>query len=184
MLTLFSFIKIAHQLQHNSIITIIKEFNLNNPYFIGSVDKKLDLLKALSRNGQFWNIHPSIENIFVNAKITKNSILLPKSQGKNNYHLDFPKNPYWSCLLISESKNFEDLLNIVAAQTDISQKVFILKHDSHEIYEEYASLREQRRSSGKRAGNNDDFKNFIPEINVKKANNKQNMIVEEKSTKL
>ena len=137
MLTLFSFIKIAHQLQHNSIITIIKEFNLNNPYFIGSVDKKLDLLKALSRNGQFWNIHPSIENIFVNEKITKNSILLPKSQGKNNYHLDFPKNPYWSCLLISESKNFEDLLNIVAAQTDISQKVFILKHDSHEIYEAY-----------------------------------------------
>ena len=137
LLLFFSCIKIAHQLQNKCIFTIIKEFKLNNPHLIGLVENKLDLFKFLSKNSQFLNINPRIEQLSANGKITKNSIVLLKSQTKMNYHFDFPKNPYWSCLLISKDTKFEELLNIVASQTDISQKVFILKQDSLEIYEAY-----------------------------------------------
>ena len=105
---------------------------------IGSIDNKLELFKFLSKKGFFLNIYQQkIEKLCANQKITTHTIVFHKSQGKNYYPLDFPKNPYCSFLLISRDKKFEDLLNIIAAQTDINQKVFILKEDSHEIYEAY-----------------------------------------------
>ena len=72
-----------------------------------------------------------------NGKITTNSIILFKSQAKYFYQLDLTKNPYWSYLLISNDTKFEEFLNTIAAHTDINQKVFILKENSHEIYEAY-----------------------------------------------
>ena len=137
LLMLFSFTKNTLQLQEKYIYTIIKEFSFNNPHFIGSIDNKLELFKFLSKNGYFLNIHQRIEKLCANQKITTHAIVFLKSQAKNYHHLDFPKNPYCSFLLISKDKNFEDLSNIIATQTDINQKVLILKEDSHEIYEAY-----------------------------------------------
>ena len=134
---LFSFTTNALQLQYKHIFTIIKEFNFNNPHLIGAIDNKLELIKFLSKNGNFLNIHPRIEKLCANQKIATHEIVFLKSQAENYYQLDFPKTPHCSLLLISKDKKIEDLLNSVAAQTDINQKVFILKEDSHEMYEAY-----------------------------------------------
>ena len=134
---IFTYMKNAHLLQQQCIFSIIKEFNLNNPYLIGSIDNKIEFFKLLSKNGHFSNIHSRIEQSSVNGKITTNSIILFKSQAKYYYQLDFSKNPYWSYLLISNDTKFEEFLNTIAAHTDINQKVFILKEDSHDIYEAY-----------------------------------------------
>ena len=135
LLMLFSFMKNSQLLEHQNIITIIKEFNLNNPYLIGSIDNKLELFKFLSKKGQFLNIHSRITQLSANEEITRNSIVFLKYQA--NMQLSFPKNPYWSWLLISNDMKFEELLNTVAIETDINQKVFILKATSYEIYEAY-----------------------------------------------
>ena len=134
-LILFSFMKNTLQLQHKDIFTIIKEFNLNNPHLIGFMDNKLELIKLLSKNGHFSNIHQRIELLSINEKINTNAIVLLEAQSKTCYHLEIPKCLFCKFLLISRGKKFEELLNFVAAQTDINQKVFILKENSHEIYE-------------------------------------------------
>ena len=126
------------QLEYKSILTIIQELNLNDPYLMGPVDNKLELFKFLAKNGQFSNFNPRNEQLSVtNEKITKNAIVFLKSQVMVNNHLIFPKNSYWSCLLISKDRIFEDVLNNFAAQIDISQNVFFLKEESYEIYEAY-----------------------------------------------
>ena len=129
--------KNSQLLQHQNIITIIKEFNLNNPYLIGSIDNKLELFKFLSKKGQFLNIQSRITQLSAHEEITRNSIVFLKYQANNQ--LNFPKNPYWSWLLISNDMKFEELLNAVAIETDINQKVFILQATSYEIYESYIS---------------------------------------------
>ena len=137
LLMLSLFIKNAQLLHHKFILTIILEFNLNNPYLIGSVENKIELFKFLSKSNQFVNIHSRIEQSSFNEKITSNSIIFLKSQAAYHDKLDLPKYPYWSCLLISKAEKFEEMLNTLAAQVEINQKVFILKEDSHEIYEAY-----------------------------------------------
>ena len=69
------------QLEYKSILTIIQELNLNDPYLMGPVDNKLELFKFLAKNGQFSNFNPRNEQLSVtNEKITKNSIVFLKSQ--------------------------------------------------------------------------------------------------------
>ena len=125
--------------QHKCIFTIIKEFNLNNPHLIGSIDNKLELIKFISKKGHFLKIHPRIKQLSFSEQMITNAVVLHNSEAKNitGYLSGLPKNPYCSYLLISKDKTFEALLNSVAAQTDINQKVFILKEESCEIYEVY-----------------------------------------------
>ena len=119
LLILFSFMKNTLQLEYKSILTIIQELNLNDPYLMGPVDNKLELFKFLAKNGQFLNFNPGIEQLSVtNEKITKNAIVFLESQVMVNNHLIFPKNSYWSCLLISNDRIIEDLLNNFAAKID------------------------------------------------------------------
>ena len=99
-LILFSFMKNTLQLQHKDIFTIIKEFNLKNPHLIGFMDNKLELIKLLSKNGHFSNIHQRIELLSINENITTNVIVFLESQSKNCYHLEIPKCLFCKFLLI------------------------------------------------------------------------------------
>ena len=62
--------------------------------------------------------------------------LHPQSNGK--YHLQLPENYHGSLFLIAHNQSFEELLNNIAKQTTIDQKVFLFKKDSRqEIFEAY-----------------------------------------------
>ena len=81
---------------------------MNDPYFIGAIENKIQFFKFMSKTGQFLNIHSRMEELSVNEKFTTNSIILLNSQTRY-YHnqLDFPNNPNWSFLLISKDSKFE-----------------------------------------------------------------------------
>ena len=137
---LFSFTADALKLQHKHFFTIIKEFNLRNPHLIGSFDNRKELIKFLSKNGHYMKMHSKIEHLSFNENMTSNAIVLLKYYAqsiRNSPQIDFPKNQYNGILIISEDKKIEDLLNIVAAQTNINQKVYILNEDYLEIHEAY-----------------------------------------------
>ena len=138
LLMLFSIINNTQELQPQCIFTIIKEFNMNDPYFIGAIENKIQFFKFMSKTGQFLNIHSRMEELSVNEKFTTNSIILLNSQTRYYQNqLDFPNNPNWSFLLISKDSKFEELLDTVAAQIYINQNIFILNENSYEIYEAY-----------------------------------------------
>ena len=53
------------------------------------------------------------------------------------FHLELPENPRSNLILISHGYQFEELLNTIALQTMIHQKIFLFKKTSQEIYEAY-----------------------------------------------
>ena len=128
---------IPNSLQYN-IISIMKEFNLNNPHLIGSVEvNEIDFIKLLSKDDHFLNIHPKIEEFSFNKDVTMNAIVFFQRNQSGNYQFELPKNPYHSLLLISNNEKFEELLQKVALMTFVNQKVFILNKDYQEMYETY-----------------------------------------------
>ncbi len=79
------------------IISIIKEFNLNNPHLIGSVEvNEIDFIKLLSKDDHFQNIHPKIEEFYFNKDVTMNAIVFLNFQRNQSesYYLELPKNSF------------------------------------------------------------------------------------------
>ena len=82
--------------QQDYITSIIKEFNLNDPYLVGSVEvKNIDLIKLLSKHDHFLKIYSIIEEFSFNKDVTTNAIAFlnfkRNQSDENYYHLSFPK---------------------------------------------------------------------------------------------
>ena len=140
LLTLILWSTFHTSLQFEYVSTIIEEFKLKNPYLIGSfkTDISPELMKLLFFDGLFVTSHTTHFNeMSLSKNITNNVIafLHPQSDGK--FHLQLPENYHGSLFLIADDQSFEELINIMAIQTKIHQKVFLLKKDSQEIYEGY-----------------------------------------------
>ena len=142
-ISIFILISLMPNLSLQDYITsIIKEFNLNNPYLVGSVEvKNIDLIKLLSKHDHFLKIYSIIEEFSFNKDVTTNAIAFlnfkRNQSDENYYHLSLPKSPFHSLLLISNNENFEELLGKLSIQTSVNQKVFIFNNDTQEIYETY-----------------------------------------------
>ena len=133
LLNLFAIIQTSLQNEH--LFTIITEFQLNNPYLIGSInDITLELVRLLSKNGHVINVKRKIEEFSFNEKLTENAIVFVNYETKN---FDLPRNYFHNLLLISKDDTFEETLDIVASRCLINQKVFLLNGNSLEIYEAY-----------------------------------------------
>ena len=128
-LILCSTLKIS--LQFKYVLKIIDQFNLKNPYLIGSsTDISPELVKSLFIRGHFVTSHTHIYEMPLskNIGITDFIVFLhPQSNGK--YHLQLPENYHGSLFLIAHNQSFEELLNNIAKQTTIDQKVFLFKKD-------------------------------------------------------
>ena len=135
---LLSIIRIS--IQYEYIPTIIDEFELDNLHLIGSLNEiNLPLMKPLFANGLFLHISSGIHQPLQKKSNTTSAIVF-LSYHQNvteKFHLELQENPYFNLILISHGHQFEELLNSIAIQTKINQKVFILKKDSQEIYEAY-----------------------------------------------
>ena len=134
--TLMLFCLMQNSLQLEHLLTIMEEFNFNHPYLIGSFnDITLESIKVLSKDGHYLNVQPKVNEFSFNEKVTSNAIIFVNSTW--NFHFDSPKIIHHSLMLITKDNIFEDILNTVAAQSSIDQKVFIFEADSLEMYEAY-----------------------------------------------
>ena len=134
--TLMLFFMMQNSLQLEHLLTIMEEFNFNHPYFIGSFDGiTLELIKLLSKDGHYLNVQPKVNEFSFNEKVTSNAIIFVNSTW--NFQFDSPKNIHHSLMFITKDGIFEEILNMVAAQSSIDQKVFIFEADSLEMYEAY-----------------------------------------------
>ena len=126
-------------LQFEYFLTIIEEFKLKNPYLIGSLtDISPKLMKRLFISGHFVTSHTHINEISLSKNITTNLIIFLHHHSDRKFHLRLPENYHGSLLLIAHNQSLEELLNNIATQTKIHQKVFVFKKDdSQEIYEAY-----------------------------------------------
>ena len=135
---LLSIIQIS--IQYEYIPTIIDEFELDNLHLIGSLNEiNLPLMKPLFANGLFLHISSDIHQPLQKKSNTTSAIVF-LSYHQNvteKFHLELPDNPYFNLILISHGHQFEDLLNAIAIQTKINQKIFIFKKNSQEFYEAY-----------------------------------------------
>ena len=135
---LLSIIQIS--IQYEYIPTIIDEFELDNLHLIGSLNEiNLPLMKPLFANGVFLHISSDIHQPLQKKSNTTSAIVfLGYHQNvTEKFHLELPDNPYFNLILISHGHQFEDLLNAIAIQTKINQKIFIFKKNSQEFYEAY-----------------------------------------------
>ena len=127
-------------LQFNHISTIIKEFNLKNPYLVGSINEfQFYFIKSLYKHGYFAIVYAQVEDIKFDENVVTNTMVFLNSHSNDTkITLDsIPKNPYNNLMLISKNDKIEEILNTVAAKTSIDQKVFIFTNDIQEIYEAY-----------------------------------------------
>ena len=135
---LLSIIQIS--IQYEYIPTIIDEFELDNLHLIGSLNEiNLPLMKPLFANGVFLHISSDIHQPLQKKSNTTSAIVF-LSYHQNvteKFHLELQENPYFNLILISHGHQFEDLLNAIAIQTKINQKIFIFKKNSQEFYEAY-----------------------------------------------
>ena len=135
---LLSIIQIS--IQYEYIPTIIDEFELDNLHLIGSLNEiNLPLMKPLFANGVFLHISSDIHQPLQKKSNTTSAIVF-LSYHQNvteKFHLELPDNPYFNLILISHGHQFEELLNAIAIQTKINQKIFIFKKNSQEFYEAY-----------------------------------------------
>lgn len=135
---LLSFIQIS--MQYEYITTIIQEFQLNNLHLIGSSNElNLPLIKSLLANGLVLQISPHIHQ-FLEKKNIKTTAIVFLSYYQDvveKFHLELPENFRSNLILISHGYQFEELLNTIALQTMIHQKIYLFKKTSQEIYEAY-----------------------------------------------
>ena len=135
---LLSIIQVS--MQYEYIATIIDEFELNNLHLIGSSNEiDLPLMKPLFAKGFFMHISSHIDQPLQMKSNTASAIVFLSyhQDVTEKFHLELPENPYFNLILISHGHQFEELLNAIAMQTKIHQKIFIFKKDSQEIYEAY-----------------------------------------------
>ena len=135
---LWPIIQISMQFEY--ITTIIEEFQLNNPYLIGSSsDIKLPLIKSLFANGHFLHAHSCVHKNLQNKGIMSNAIVFLNYHQdiSEKFHQELQQNQYFGLILISNSHQFEEFLNTIAIKTKINQKIFLFKNNSQEIYEAY-----------------------------------------------
>ena len=118
---------------------LIKQFQLTNLELIGSSSEiKLPFIKALFFRGHLLNIQSDIyKNVFDTNLITSNTIVFLNYNNNSSRVLKLPKNPYSSIIFVSYNHQFEELLNTIASQTKLNQKIFLFKKESKEIYEAY-----------------------------------------------
>ena len=130
-------IQISTQLEY--VTMLIKQFQLTNLELIGSSSEiKLPFIKALFVRGHLLNIQSDIyKNIFDTNLITTSTIVFLNYNHNSSRVFKLPKNPYSSIIFVSYNHQFEELLNTIASQTKLNQKVFLFKKESQEIYEAY-----------------------------------------------
>ena len=135
---LLSFIQIS--MQYEYITTIIQEFQLNNLHLIGSSNElNLPLIKSLLANGLVLQISPHIHQFLEKKNIKTTAIVFLNyyQDVVEKFHLELPENFRSNLILISHGYQFEELLNTIALQTMIHQKIYLFKKTSQEIYEAY-----------------------------------------------
>ena len=73
-----------NSLQFNYISTIIKEFNLKNPYLVGSMKEfPLDFIKSLYKEGNFVIFHTQVEDIKFEENIVTNAMVFLNSNSND-----------------------------------------------------------------------------------------------------
>ena len=135
---LLSFIQIS--MQYEYITTIIQEFQLNNLHLIGSSNElNLPLIKSLLANGLVLQMSPHIHQFLEkkNIKTTAIIFLSYHQDVSEKLHLELPENLPSNLIIISHGYQFDELLNTIALQTMIHQKIYLFKKTSQEIYEAY-----------------------------------------------
>ena len=127
-------------MQYEYITTIIQEFQLDNLHLIGSSNElNLPLIKSLLANGLVLQMSPHIHQ-FLEKKNIKTTAIVFLSYHQDvveKFHLELPENLHSNLILISHGYQFEELLNTIALQAMIHQKIFLFKKTSKEIYEAY-----------------------------------------------
>ena len=134
------FTTVPISLQSNYIGTICKEFNFQSPHLIGPINEfPIDIIKSLYKDGNFAVIDSQVKDVKFKENVVTNTIFFPTSNFNDTKKiLDVPKNTYSSLMLISKNKEIEELLNVVAAKTNIDQKVFIYSNDTGNLFEAYS----------------------------------------------
>ena len=135
-------LSIIHEsVQFQYIKTFIEEFQFKYLTLIGSSnDINSKLLKTLFMDDQFLNtsLH-SFETSSSIGIISTDTIIYLNSQTKitEQLRIELSRHPQFTIILISQSLQFEQVLNSCATQFEIHQKIYLFKKDTQELYEAY-----------------------------------------------
>ena len=130
---------------HNSvrfqyIKTFIEEFQFHCLTIVGSSnDINSNLLKTLFIDDQFLTTRLHAFETSSIGIISTDTFIFLNSQTKitEQLRIELSRHPQFTIILISQGLQFEQVLNSIATQFEIHQKIFLFNKDTQEIYEAY-----------------------------------------------
>ena len=114
--------------QSHYIKTFIEEFQFQCLTIIGSSnDIDLKLLKTLFINDKFLTTHLNAFETSSTGNISTDTFIFLNSQIEitENFRIELSRHPQFTVILISQGHQFEQVLNSIATQFEIHQKIFL-----------------------------------------------------------
>ena len=122
--------------QNDYITQMAEEFQIKNPYIVGEMKEKIQLLKTFHRNGQYTSSCKNIQELSTQQNLIQNAIIFVEKTGTSMEILQqFLNNHQTTIILVLQEEQFQNIY--ASLKIEIHKPVYFLRYISKQIYESY-----------------------------------------------